>query len=117
MPGFSSAATGGTSGVTFYPKPTPYDQEFVDSTCIHEGGHAYSQALWKDPKVKKEWEAAIKKDKNAPSKYAESSTGEDFSESLVMYSLSKGTKCEAAARVLYPARYKKLDTMLKDDKK
>lgn len=113
IPNFASAATGGPSGVTFYPKSTAWDQPFVDSTAIHEGGHAFSLALWGDPKVKTAWEAAMASDKNSPSSYAESSTGEDFSESLVMYSLSKGTKCEAPAKELYPERYKALDAMFK----
>lgn len=113
IPDFSSAATGGPGGVTFYPKKSPWDQAFVDSTSIHEGGHAYSLALWKDPEKKKAWEAAIKKDGRSPSTYADSSTGEDFSESLVMYSLSKGTECEAAAKARYPARYEALDALFK----
>jgi len=111
---FSSAATGGNGGVTFYPKKTPWKQEFVDSTTIHEGGHTYSQELWKNEKEKKEWEEVIKKDKVSPSTYADSSVGEDFSESLVMYSLSKGTQCEAMAKWLYPERYKKLDALFED---
>ncbi|MEP6502486.1 MAG: hypothetical protein ABJD97_04105 [Betaproteobacteria bacterium] len=113
MPGFVSAATGGASGLTFYPLDHPWDQPFVDSTAIHEGGHAYSAALWKDPAVKAKWEAAIASDDLAPSTYAEASSGEDFSESLVMYSLSKGTKCEAPAKARYPERYKTLDAMFK----
>lgn len=108
-PDFSSAATGGASGVTFYPKKTPWIQEFTDSTMIHEGGHTYSQKLWSDADKKKAWEKAMKKDGRSPSKYADSSTTEDFSESLVMYSLSKGTKCEAVAKQLYPNRYKALE--------
>jgi len=113
IPGFSSAATGGNGGVTFYPKKTAWDQEFVDSTPIHEGGHTYSTELWKDADKKKLWEDVIQKDKNSPSTYADSSAGEDFSESLVMYSLSKGTKCEAAAKALYPARYEALENLFK----
>jgi hypothetical protein len=115
-PGFTSAANGGSDGVTFFPKSTPWSQAFVDSTSIHEGGHAYSLSLWKDEKQKKNWEKVIKSDKNVPSTYAESSTDEDFSESLVMYSLSKGTKCEATAKALYPARYAALDALLSDKK-
>lgn len=113
MPGFQSAATGGASGLTFYPQSHSWDQAFVDSTAIHEGGHAYSAALWSDPAVKAKWQAAIVSDDLAPSTYAEASPAEDFSESLVMYSLSKGTKCEAPARARYPERYKTLDAMFK----
>ena len=107
-PGFTSAATGGTSGVTFYPSNN-WSQEFTDSTMIHEGGHTYSQDLWNNNDTKKAWQKAIDDDKRAPSGYAESSINEDFSESLVMYSLSKGTSCEATAKTLYPNRYKTLD--------
>ncbi len=112
-PGFTSAATGGNGGVTFYPSASPSKQAFVDSTMIHEGGHTFASDLWKDAKKKKAWEIAMKKDKHSPSTYADSSTDEDFSESLVMYSLSRGTKCEAAAKKLYPARYKALNQMFK----
>jgi hypothetical protein len=104
--------------VTFYPKSTPYSQEFTDSTMIHEGGHAYKQDLWSDSDKKKAWKDAIAKDNpNSPSKYADNSSSEDFSESLVMYSLSKGTKCEETAKKLYPNRYKLMDEMFQHGKK
>ena len=112
-PDFFSAATGGDNGVTYYPSKDPWSQAFVDSTTIHEGGHTYSQQLWKDEKKKKAWENAIKKDGSYPSKYAENASTEDFSESLVMYSLSKGTKCEDCARAMFPNRYKILDDLFK----
>jgi len=110
-PNFSSAATGGNKTVTFYPQDS-FSQPFTDSTMIHEGGHAYSQDLWNDAAKKQAWQNAINSDQpNSPSKYADNSIGEDFSESLVMYSLSKGTPCEATAKKLYPNRYKLLDSM------
>jgi|GEM_PF-198477 len=107
-PNFSSAATGGAPGVTFYPQDS-WSQEFTDSTMIHEGGHAYSQDLWKDDKKKKAWEQAIADDGQSPSAYSDNASTEDFSESLVMYSLSKGTDCEETAKKLYPNRYSVLD--------
>jgi type VI secretion system secreted protein VgrG len=110
MPNFSSAATGGTNGVTFYPQDS-WSQEFTDSTTIHEGGHSYSQNVWSDSAKKEAWEKAMVADDRSPSTYAEKSTSEDFSESLVMYSLSKGTPCEATAKQLYPNRYKALEEM------
>lgn len=70
-------------------------------------------ALGADPKVKDQWTKAIAADENPPSTDAECSAGEDFSESLVMYSFSKGTKCEAPAKARYPQRYKTLDAMFK----
>jgi hypothetical protein len=110
IPNFSSAATGGTSGVTFYPQDN-WSQEFTDSTMIHEGGHSYSKDLWSDADKKKAWEKAMSSDGKSPSTYADSSTDEDFSESLVMYSLSKGTPCEAIAKQLYPNRYQACDDL------
>lgn len=112
MPGFTSAATGGNNGVTFYPSSSALPQENVDSTMIHEGGHTYSQGLWSDAQQKADWENAIAADDQAPSQYSESAPTEDFSESLVMYTLAKGTPCEALARSIYPNRFKVLDRIL-----
>jgi hypothetical protein len=108
--GFRSAATGGNGKVTYYPTTNKLSQAVVDSNTIHEGGHTFSGELWKDEAKKKAWQDAIEKDKpNSPSQYADKAPTEDFSESLVMYSLSKGTPCEATAQKLYPNRYKALD--------
>lgn len=110
-PGFTSAATGGNGGVTHYPLSSALTQDRLDSNTIHEGGHTYSQELWKDAKNKSDWEDAIKKDDQAPSQYSESAPTEDFSESLVMYTLAKGTPCEAAARAIYPNRFAVFDKL------
>jgi uncharacterized Zn-binding protein involved in type VI secretion len=108
---FTSAASGGPGGVTFYPHPTSIGQADVDRELIHEGGHTYSVHLWDDSVKKDAWEDAIKKDARSPSTYADSAPTEDFSESLVMYSLSKGTPCEDYAKKLFPARYDELDKL------
>lgn len=110
-PNFVSAATGGNGGVTHYPLDHQLTQDRLDSNTIHEGGHTYSQELWKDAKNKTEWENAIKADDQAPSQYAENAPTEDFSESLVMYSLAKGTPCEAVARSIYPNRFAVFDKL------
>ena len=113
MPGFQSEATGGAAGtVTWYPinQNTPLS---ADETMIHESGHTYSKNIWKTDAEWKPWQDAAKSDGRVPSDYAKTSKDEDFSESLVMYSMSKGTKCEATARALFPARYKMLDDLLK----
>jgi hypothetical protein len=113
-PGFRSAATGGAGGVTTYPPGSaPYSQSRLDSNLIHEGGHTYQQELWKDASKKKDWESAMKCDPRSPSTYADNSTDEDFSESMVMYSLSKGTKCEETAKTMFPNRYQLLDSYMK----
>lgn len=110
-PGFTSAATGGNGGVTHYPLSNALTQDRIDSNTIHEGGHTYSQELWKDASTKSAWESAITADDQAPSQYAESAPTEDFSESLVMYTLAKGTPCEAVARAIYPNRFAALDKL------
>jgi hypothetical protein len=110
-PGFRSAATGGASGVTMYPTTNKLDQSRVDSNLIHEGGHTYASDLWKDAAKKEAWEKAMKSDPFSPSTYADSSADEDLAESMVMYSLSKGTKCEAIAKQMFPERYKILDQL------
>ncbi|MDF0606977.1 hypothetical protein HZU77_015195 [Neisseriaceae bacterium TC5R-5] len=112
MPDFSSGATGGNNGVTFYPSRGKWSQNSLDSTMIHESDHTYSQVLWANLAEKERWKNIVKSDKNTPSNYAEASVEEDFSESLVMYSLSKYTKCEETAKKIFPARYKQLDKLL-----
>jgi hypothetical protein len=114
IPGFTSAATGGDGGVTYYPQnKSDYwnPQEEVDRVMNHEGAHTLAGDLWKDPDEKKAWADAVKKDPFSPSKYADSSIDEDFAESVAMYNLSKGTECEAIARKRYPERYKILDNL------
>ncbi len=114
-PGFTSAATGGGGNATFYPvaPASAASQARNDSNMIHESGHTFSKDLWAaKPAEKTAWQDAITKDGKLPSKYAGSSIDEDFSESLVMYSLSKGTPCEEYAKKLYPERYKKLDELM-----
>ena len=112
MPGFRSEATAGADGtVDWYPIPKNVNM-IPDETMIHESGHAYSKNIWPKDSDWKGWQDAMKSDARDPSDYAKSSKDEDFSESLVMYSMSKGTKCEATAKALYPARYKILDDLL-----
>lgn len=72
----------------------------------------YSKSIWPNDAAWQPWQNAMKADGRSPSTYADSSKDEDFSESLVMYQLSKGTPCEAPAKVLYPHRYAMLDNLL-----
>lgn len=113
QPGFHSAATGGPDGVTFYPDSSAWTQDYMDGTAIHEGGHAFSSALWKDPATETAWKTAITADGRSVSDYADAAPTEDFSETLVTYSLAQGTPCEATARKLFPNRFAALDGLLK----
>ena len=58
-----------------------------------------------------EWAHRVLALEDLPSTCADNSPGEDFSESLSMYSLSKGTRWEATAKARYPARHAALDKM------
>ncbi|UOD29389.1 PAAR domain-containing protein [Massilia violaceinigra] len=118
-PNFQAAAAAGHGTITYYPQPIGNisDQEIVDSMVIHESGHLLHGKLWENPAAKKAWKKAIAKDGRRPSKYAASHATEDFSESLVMYGISKGTPQEARARQLFPARYKILDDIFVPPKK
>jgi uncharacterized Zn-binding protein involved in type VI secretion len=110
-PNFRSAANAGDNVITFFPQDNPIDNEWADAHMTHETGHIYAEALWKDPAVKARWEAAMSADHWSPSGYADAATEEDFAESCVMYSMSKGTPCEATARRIFPGRYAELDRL------
>jgi hypothetical protein len=112
-PGFRSAAVGGNGSVTMFPTPSKLEQSRIDSNLIHEGGHTYQSEIWKNAATKKAWADAMKRDPLSPSTYADKSIDEDMSESLVMYSLSKGTTCEATAKKMFPNRYEELDRLMK----
>ena len=113
IPNMRSEATSGAAGdVDFYPVPSASPMA-LDATFIHETAHTYSEQKWgADPSQWKEWPAAMKADGKSPSTYADASPAEDFSESMVMYTASKGTPCEQPARGLFPNRYQSLDKML-----
>jgi hypothetical protein len=119
QPDFSSAATASLKqGVGFYPWAAwkgqgEIPQRYIDSTMLHETGHQVSEALWKDPAMKRRFEDAIASDGQAPSQYARRNANEDFAESGNMYWSSKGTPCEAEGRKRYPARFAYFDSVSK----
>ncbi len=113
IPDFRSEADAGADGnVHFYPIPKDVDM-IPDETVVHESGHSFSKTIWPNDSDWNGWRDAMKADGRSVSKYADSSKDEDFSESLVMYTLSHGTSCEATARALFPHRYAKLDALLR----
>jgi len=112
MPNFRSEADAGADGnVRFYPIPNNVDM-IPDETLIHESGHTFSKTIWPTDNDWNGWRDAMKADGRSVSTYADSSKDEDFSESLVMYTLSKGTPCEATARALFPHRYALMEALL-----
>lgn len=111
-PGFRSYMTAGADGqVDIYPTTTKIAQEYVDKSMIHETGHIWSGQNWGNDNDKRwdDWNKAIKSDPGIASKYAKSSSSEDFSEALVIYQLVRGTPAEAGYRLQMPERFKILD--------
>lgn len=114
-PNFRSYMTAGANGeVDIYPSTNKQPQNIVDGSMIHETGHIWSRKNWGADGDKRwdDWQAAIKSDGTHVSKYAKSSQGEDFSETLRYYQQVVGTKDEAAARKNTPARFKIIDEIV-----
>jgi hypothetical protein len=117
-PDFRSYMTAGAAGtVSVYPVPEGYraDDETVAATLIHETGHVLTQRLWGgsyDGAGWNDWKAAITADSFAASKYARNTPGEDFSETIELYTLSKNKPGFEELRQLMPARFKLLEQVL-----
>jgi hypothetical protein len=115
-PGFRSYMTAGKDGVVnIYPTLTPMSQDYLEGTMVHETGHTLSGQKWGEESSRKwkPWKDAMKSDVVVPSKYAKSSPGEDFAETLVVYFQTKGTPQEQEIRILMPARIKIIEDLLK----
>ena len=124
IPKARSAARGGTESVDFFPAAGTTN---IEQYLVHESAHALSaqmraggiggfiRGLFEPAKQKagtaEAWAAAVKADGRDPSGYAKGRPDEDFAESTVLYSASKGTPCEEPARRAYPNRYRLLDTI------
>jgi hypothetical protein len=117
-PEFRAYASASPEGsVWLYPAKGERPQRFLDSSLIHETGHILSEQLWgpwqKEGGGWKGWKAAGEKDGLVPSKYARSSLGEDFSETLAVYQRVRGTPREAELRGMMPERFAILDKLMK----
>ncbi|MGC4115127.1 MAG: hypothetical protein QM765_11070 [Myxococcales bacterium] len=114
-PNFHSYMTCGRDGqIRIYPSSSPVSQESMSSTMVHEMGHTVSTRLWGDDYGAKwdDWKKAADSDGLRVSQYAANAPGEDFSETLAMYQLVKGTPAEAELRERIPARLAFLDQIL-----
>lgn len=117
-PDFHSYMTAGAAGtVHIYPDKNTapkMTQDYLDVSLIHETGHILSQQKWggdADPRWK-DWQNAMASDGVHASAYAKKSQGEDFSETLKLYQMVKGTPQEAELRALMPERFKIIDEIL-----
>lgn len=86
------------------------DQPFWDHAIQHEAAHA----LWyARPDIHAKWNDAIAKDRRGVSHYGDNAPTEDFAEAVLMYSLVKGTPCEAAMAAAFPARFAILEDIFR----
>ncbi len=115
-PNFRSYMTAGADGnVSIYPSATATPaQSVVDASFIHETGHVLSGQRWgADSDARwQPWQQAMASDGLRISNYAKNSQGEDFSETLTLYQMVRGTPQEAEMRALMPERFRILDEML-----
>lgn len=99
----------GSGEVTLYPSSTPPTQNEVDNRIMHEIGHNYQGNFWHSRDDVAAWGAAAALDPQAPSRYAQGNSGDDFCEFLIIYNAVRSTACEAAARNLYGHRWSQLE--------
>lgn len=111
-----SAGEGGK--VTIYPHPGRENEDLY-RTFVHELGHQLSFKFYGDTGTGPGWDswnAAVKSDNLAPSRYARvnaSAPGvEDFAESVSAWVLSDGRPEHEEWRALMPARFEILDRLL-----
>jgi len=109
--------TAGANGVVdIYPTVWQQPQHAVDASLIHETGHILSGRTfgpWQTPDPRwQPWDAATQRDGLSPSTYARASRTEDFSETLTLYQLSRGTPYEAEYRAMFPERFAALEAVL-----
>jgi hypothetical protein len=116
QPGFRSYMTAGADGtVNIYPAVNRQTQHAATASMIHETGHVLSARMWGDWSSSSKWrpwDAASAADSTAASTYARSSRTEDFSETLELYQLVRGTPQEAQYRAAMPNRFQMLDQVL-----
>jgi hypothetical protein len=96
--------------VNVYPSRANSDLKEVETALNHETGHSVSRAAWAWDDAKwAPWKKARVDDGISISQYANSSDGEDFAESWILFQTAYGTPLEAEVRTLIPNRCKLLD--------
>jgi hypothetical protein len=113
---FVSHMTCGSDGIVdVFPSTANAKLIEVETTLIHETGHAISNKRWGDDTTKAKWDdwrKARTADGISISQYGDSSDAEDFAESWVLFSTAYGTALEAEVRTLIPNRAKLMDTFI-----
>jgi hypothetical protein len=113
---FVSHMTCGSDGIVdVFPASANANLIEVETTLIHETGHAISNKKWGDDTTKAKWDdwrKARTADGISVSKYGDSSDAEDFAESWMLFSTAYGTALEAEVRTLIPNRVKLMDSFI-----
>jgi len=113
---FVSQMTCGSDGIVdVFPHTANTNLIELETTLIHETGHAISNKAWGDDTTKAKWDdwrKARTADGISVSTYGDSSDAEDFAESWMLFSTAYGTPLEAEVRTLIPNRVKLMDTFI-----
>jgi hypothetical protein len=113
---FVSHMTAGSDGIVdVFPSTANANLIELETTLIHETGHAISNQKWGDDTTKakwNDWRAARTADAISVSTYGDSSDAEDFAESWMLFSSAYGTALEAEVRTLIPNRVKLMDAFM-----
>jgi hypothetical protein len=115
---FVSHMTCGSDGIVdVFPSSANASLIELETTLIHETGHAISNKAWGDDTKKAKWDAwrkARTDDGVSVSTYGDSSDAEDFAESWMLFSTAYGTALEAEVRTLIPNRVKLMDSFMQN---
>jgi hypothetical protein len=113
---FVSHMTCGSDGIVdVFPSSANANLIELETTLIHETGHAISNKAWGDDTTKAKWDAwrkARTDDGISVSTYGDSSDAEDYAESWMLFSTAYGTALEAEVRTLIPNRVKLMDAFM-----
>lgn len=117
-PNFRSYMDAGPKGIIrIFPSRSPIGQAFLDTSFLHETSHILSKRMWgTDPTRSSgwaQWEAAKRQDGTSVSGYGNQDIQEDFSETVVQYSIYKGGWYDSQARRLWGNRFKILDEIFR----
>lgn len=106
-PSHTAAAESGNNVTTIFPASPAHSGGFLRRAMQHETAHL----VWNEiaQSQRDEWQAAMDADRRAVSAYGNSAVKEDFAEAVLMYSLVKGTPCEATMKAAFPKRFALLE--------
>ncbi len=100
----------GSGTITLFPLTSAITQNDVDNRIMHEIGHNFQGSLWHSGADVATWTAAAARDARSPSTYAQSNSGDDFCEFLIIFNTVRGTLCEPSAQAIFRNRWNQMLT-------